>query len=110
METIWQLQSFNHASGMYSVEFSGTDKSELKAYARENFSAWRIVNVNREKPLPLKPKAPYGMGGNRSARPRPRWQWKHTPVKPDLTSVAIPDGIVETCHACLDSLICDQCA
>lgn len=83
-DRIWQLQVFDFDAGEYVVNSSDTDREALASWARgEGFRAWRIVDVNREKPLPMSMRGVKTGTGNFPRNPRPRWQWKQRPVEVD---------------------------
>ena len=73
MTITFELQIFRPDLGEYRAERQG-DRDDLVTHARQfRLPSWRVVLVDRDKPLPLKPRA---RPRTFPVSPRPRWQWR----------------------------------
>lgn len=62
---MYELQLFNPPSGRYVPNVTGQNIEPLRDLGRlaSEGDGFRIVSQDREKPLPLKPRIPYGCSG-----------------------------------------------
>ena len=58
---MYELQLFDDNIGQYVPVETGDDPQSLMSMARG--MARRVINAFRDKPLPLKPRVPYGLSG-----------------------------------------------